>query len=504
MSKKIKRLLIANRGEIVCRIVATCRALGIETVTLYAADDAQLPHARIGDRAVLLEGESLAETYLSIEKIIQAAKDSGADAIHPGYGFLSENAKFAQAVQKAGLVFVGPPVQAIKTMGDKAESRMLCQRIGVPTVPGYDPPPQGFGTASGDAHYLKAAEKIGYPLLVKAAAGGGGKGMRIVESKEQLAGAIDSARSEAKNAFGDDRLLLEKYIVQPHHIEVQVFSDTHGNHVHLFERECSIQRRYQKIVEESPSPTISKETRQAITAEAVKICQHIQYVGAGTVEFIMGADEKFYFLEMNTRLQVEHPVTEMVTGFDLVQWQIEVAEGGVLPVKQDEIAQHGHAIEVRLYAEDAVKDFMPAPGTLQQFSLPHLPRVRCENGYASGNTVSASYDPMIAKLAAWGETRAEAIRTLLGALAQTQIQGVANNRVFLQRVLRHSEFAKGKTATDFIPRHKQELLEFERNDDALAALAAAYMLFTPQAVATGGEQKAEHSAWTNAKLKGVA
>ncbi len=495
--KKIKRLLIANRGEIACRIVATCRAMGIETVTLFAADDRDLPHAYAGDFSVLLEGKNLSETYLNIEKIIAATKASGADAVHPGYGFLSENAGFAEAVIKAGLIFVGPPPKVIKLMGDKAESRMLCQSIKVPTVPGYD------GDATDIKTLTKEAEKIGFPLLVKAAAGGGGKGMRIVTQASELTSALESAKSEAKNAFGDDRLLMEKYLTQPRHIEVQVFSDTHGNHLHLFERECSIQRRYQKIVEESPAPQLSDKTRERMVAEAIKITTHIGYVGAGTVEFIFDSSGEFYFLEMNTRLQVEHPVTEMVTGLDLVQMQIEVAQGKKLRISQADVKQHGSAIEVRLYAEDSARDFMPSPGTLSSFELPHLPHVRCENGYASGSTVSASYDPMIAKIAAWGNTRAEATERLLNALSQTQVSGVTNNRAFLMKVLSQPAFAKGDTSTDFIAKHKEVLLQTAPSDADVAALAAAYLLTDAKQASGGTVLEVEHSAWVSPKLAGV-
>ncbi|MDX2094483.1 MAG: biotin carboxylase N-terminal domain-containing protein [Alphaproteobacteria bacterium] len=496
--RRIKRLLIANRGEIACRIIATCRSMGIKAVTVYTEDDRDLPHARTGDAAVLLAGKTLSETYLNIEKMIDAAKASGADAIHPGYGFLSENARFAEAVTAAGLVFVGPTAETIRRMGDKAASRILCQSIGVPTVPGYD------GGATDLATLTREAATIGYPLLVKAAAGGGGKGMRIVEQESVLAGALESARSEAKNAFGDDRLLLEKYLTEPRHIEVQVFSDTHGNHVHLFERECSIQRRHQKIVEESPAPQLPSATRTRMTEAAVKITQHIGYVGAGTVEFIMDRSGAFYFLEMNTRLQVEHPVTEMVVGMDLVKLQLEVAQGGSLPFAQADVQQHGHAIEVRLYAEDPAREFFPCPGVLSEFSLPHLPQVRCENGYAAGNTVSPSYDPMLAKIAAWGETREAARARLLNALAQTRMSGVTGNRAFLMRVLEHPEFCAGNTGTHFIAEHKAQLLDAALSADDLASLAAAYLLFgTTAQKSTSAGEATEHSAWNHPKLVGM-
>ncbi len=494
--KKIRRLLIANRGEIVCRIAATCRAMGIETVTVFAEDDRDLPHARIGDFSVVLEGKELSGTYLNIEKLIAAAKSGKADAVHPGYGFLSENARFAEAVTKAGLLFVGPPAKAIALMGDKAESRRLCQAIGVPVVPGYD------GEATDARVLAKEAGKIGFPVLVKAAAGGGGKGMRIVERVEDLAAALESARSEAKSAFGDGRLLLEKYLTEPRHIEVQVFSDTHGNHVHLFERECSIQRRHQKIVEESPACHLTEATRKRMTDAALKIASHIGYVGAGTVEFIMDSKGEFYFLEMNTRLQVEHPVTEMITGLDLVRLQLEVAQGEKLPIAQNDVAQNGHAIEVRLYAEDPEREFLPSPGTLTHFVSPHLPQVRCENGYVGGNTVSAGYDPMIAKLAAWGTTREEAIVRLRGALAQTQIGGVINNRAFLMRVLDSKAFRAGMTTTDFIARHKAALFA-EYSDEELAGFAAAYLLLAAAPVQAATSAGIEYSAWNHPRLAGT-
>lgn len=495
MSRKITRLLIANRGEIACRIVATARVMGIETVTLFASDDRDLPHASVGDFAVELKGSGLAETYLNIVQILEVAKRSGADAIHPGYGFLSENAAFAEAVVKAGLVFVGPPASCISAMGDKAASRILCNKIGVPTIPGYD------GGSTDMKVLAKEAEKIGYPILAKAAAGGGGKGMRIVERAEDLAAAFESARSEAKNAFGDDRVLIEKYLVEPRHIELQVFSDSHGNHLHFFERECSIQRRHQKIIEESPAPGLPEKTRKGMIEAALKITKHIGYVGAGTMEFILDRRGEFYFLEMNTRLQVEHPVTEMVTGLDLVRLQLEVAQGAKLPMVQKDVAQHGHAIEVRLYAEDTAKGFMPSPGTLKEFTLPHLPLTRAENGYTSGNTVSASYDPMIAKLVAWGETRDAAIARMEALLGATRINGVTNNREFLLRVLQHPAFAAGKTHTNFIKEHEAALMRADLSDDEIAQIAAAFVLFGEGAAVAIREHASEQSAWT--KLAGA-
>ncbi len=494
----MKRLLIANRGEIVCRIVATARTMGIEAVTVFASDDRDLPHATIGDIGCELKGDTLAETYLNIEQLIAIAKKTKADAIHPGYGFLSENAKFAEAVAKAGLIFVGPPAKAISAMGDKAASRILCKKIGVPVIPGYD------GAAQDAATFTKEAKKIGYPVLVKASAGGGGKGMRIVERELDLKAALESAGSEARSAFGNGQLLLEKYLTEPRHIEVQVFSDTHGNHLHLFERECSIQRRHQKIVEESPSPNLPDATRSSMYAAATKLSAHIKYEGAGTIEFILDKSGEFYFLEMNTRLQVEHPVTEMVTGLDLVRLQLEVAAGKPIPFSQKEVIKRGHAIEVRLYAEDCARDFLPSPGTLSTFVLPHLPNLRCENGYRAGNAISARYDPMIAKIAAWGATRDAAIGTLLNGLLQTQIAGLTTNRAYLMRILDSKPFRIGATATDFVKKHQKILASPALSDEETAQLAAAYLLFggsvTQPRAATGAN--VEHSAWTNSKLAG--
>lgn len=494
--RPIKRLLIANRGEIVCRIVATCRRMGIETVSVFAGDDAGLPHARAGDFNVLLEGETLSQTYLNGAQLIAIAKKCKADAVHPGYGFLSENAEFAKAVEKAGLVFVGPPPEAIAAMGDKAASRQLVESIGVPVIPGYDGPKQDAAT------FKAVAKKIGYPVLVKASAGGGGKGMRVVEKESELAGAIESARGEAENAFGNGRLLLEKYLVKPRHIEVQVFSDMHGGHVHLYERECSIQRRHQKVVEESPAPGLSAASRKALCEAAVRIASHIGYVGAGTVEFIFDSRGQFYFLEMNTRLQVEHPVTEMVTGLDLVRLQLEVAAGSPLPFSQKDIGQCGHAVEVRLYAEDAERGFLPSAGVLSQFSVPVVPGVRIEAGYMAGNTVSSRYDPMIAKICASGATREEATRALSSVLAGSIVIGPANNRAFLIRVLESDAFKSGKVATDFIPVNEAALAPKAADDALVAEAIAAMLLFGQKQAAQESDSGPEQSAWVHAGLAG--
>jgi 3-methylcrotonyl-CoA carboxylase alpha subunit len=495
----MKRVLIANRGEIACRIAATCAQMGIEVVSIYAANERTAPHAFVGDMAVQLEGDTLAETYLNIEQLIDVATRTGADAVHPGYGFLSENAAFPEALKKHGITFIGPTGPMIRQMGDKAASRQLCHTIGVPVVPGYD------GEETDPQLLANEAQNIGYPVMVKAAAGGGGKGMRIVDAPDGFVAALETARSEAQHAFGDARILLEKYVANPRHIEVQVFSDSHGNHLHVFERECSIQRRHQKIIEESPSPNLTEERRAEMTEAALKITRHIGYVGAGTVEFIVdGNTGDFYFLEMNTRLQVEHPVTEMITGLDLVRWQIIAARGEALPLKQEEITCTGHAIEVRLYAEDPEKDFMPSPGTLHEFSLPHAPYLRCESGVAKGSDVTAHYDPMLAKLVTWGNCRGGAMVRMQHALANTRIAGVANNRDYLQRIFAHPAFRNGDISTHFIAQHKEELAPTIVSNDQLAMFAAA-ALMVPAGVALSGGDRAdmqEHSAWSDAALVG--
>jgi 3-methylcrotonyl-CoA carboxylase alpha subunit len=484
--RQISRLLIANRGEIACRIVATCRKMGIETVTVFAGDDKDLPHASAGDFNCLLEGDGLAQTYLNMAQLMDVAKRTRANAIHPGYGFLSENAAFAGMVAKAGLIFVGPPAAVIARMGDKAASRQLCESIGVPVIPGYD------GSKQDVATFSRAAAAIGYPVLVKASAGGGGKGMRVVERSEDLEAALVSARGEAEGAFGNGRLLLEKYLLQPRHIEVQVFSDTRKQHVHLFERECSIQRRHQKIIEESPAPNLPEATRQKLCAAAVAIARHIDYVGAGTVEFILDHKGEFFFLEMNTRLQVEHPVTELVTGLDLVRMQLEVAQGAALGVTQSDVQCRGHAVEARLYAEDAERGFLPAAGRLAVFDTPYVPGVRFEKGYGAGHVVSSRYDPMIAKIAAHGASRDEAIEALLYALSGTVVAGIVTNRGFLTRVLDSTAFRAGQTATDFLVRHA-DVLAPPAYDDALLAEAVAAHLLAGETHETGTQ---EHSAWT--------
>jgi len=453
MTRHIDTLLVANRGEIACRVMRTARALGLTTVAVHSAIDAEARHAREADIRVDLGGAKPADSYLLVDKLIKAAKASGAQAIHPGYGFLSENAGFARACDAAGLIFLGPPTSAIDAMGSKSAAKALMETAGVPLVPGYHGEAQDYET------FRAAAEVIGYPVLLKAAAGGGGKGMKVVERESELAEALASAQREAQAAFGDARMLVEKYVLKPRHVEIQVFADGHGNCLYLNERDCSIQRRHQKVVEEAPAPGLSAELRRAMGEAAVKAAKAIGYVGAGTVEFLLDARGEFFFMEMNTRLQVEHPVTEAITGLDLVAWQIRVARGEPLPISQNEVPLHGHAIEVRLYAEDPDNDFLPATGTLDLYrEAADGPGRRVDSGVAEGDTVSPFYDPMLGKLIAWGENREQARQRLLAMLAETAVGGVKTNLAFLRRVLVHPAFANAELDTGFIARHQGELL----------------------------------------------
>lgn len=453
MSQPIDTLLVANRGEIACRVMRTAKALGLTTVAVHSAVDAQARHAREADIRVDLGGARPADSYLQIDKLIAAARASGAQAIHPGYGFLSENAVFARACEAAGLIFLGPPASAIEAMGSKSAAKALMEKAGVPLVPGYHGEAQDYET------FRTAAEVIGYPVLLKAAAGGGGKGMKVVEQESELAEALASAQREAKSAFGDARMLVEKYVLKPRHVEIQVFADKHGNCLYLNERDCSIQRRHQKVVEEAPAPGLSPVLRRAMGEAAVKAAKAIGYVGAGTVEFLLDSRGEFFFMEMNTRLQVEHPVTEAITGLDLVAWQIRVARGEPLPIGQEQVPLNGHAIEVRLYAEDPERDFLPATGNLDLYREPVAgPGRRVDSGVAEGDTVSPFYDPMLAKLIAWGESREEARQRLLAMLAETAVGGIRTNLAFLRRVLAHPAFARAELDTGFIPRHQTQLL----------------------------------------------
>ncbi|MCE5363470.1 acetyl/propionyl/methylcrotonyl-CoA carboxylase subunit alpha [Pseudomonas anguilliseptica] len=451
--KPIDTLLVANRGEIACRVMRTAKAMGIQTVAVHSAIDASARHVREADLAVNLGGAKPADSYLLIDKLIAAAKASGAQAIHPGYGFLSENAGFARAIEAAGLIFLGPPASAIDAMGSKSAAKALMEAAGVPLVPGY------HGEAQDVETFRKAAEQIGYPVLLKAAAGGGGKGMKVVERESELAEALASAQREAQSSFGDSRMLVEKYVLKPRHVEIQVFADQHGNCLYLNERDCSIQRRHQKVVEEAPAPGLSPELRRAMGEAAVKAAQAIGYVGAGTVEFLLDERGDFFFMEMNTRLQVEHPVTELITGLDLVAWQIRVARGEPLPITQEQVPLIGHAIEVRLYAEDPDNDFLPATGTLTLYREANAgPGRRVDSGVSEGDEVSPFYDPMLGKLIAWGENREEARLRLLAMFKETCVGGVKTNLAFLQRVLAHPAFANAELDTGFIPRHEAQLL----------------------------------------------
>ena len=443
----LRRLLIANRGEIACRIIRTCRRLGVHTVAVHSEADRGALHVRSADEAVCIGPAPARDSYLNAGAAIAAARAARADAIHPGYGFLSENAAFAEACEAAGIRFIGPPASAIRAMGLKHEAKAIVSAAGVPVVPGY------MGEDQSNASLAKEAARIGYPLLVKAVAGGGGKGMRVVREASGLADAVAGARGEAENAFGDGRLMLERFLERPRHIEVQVFGDSHGGCVHLFERECSVQRRYQKIIEESPSPFISQATREAMTAAAVSAARAVGYVNAGTIEFIVDADGHFYFMEMNTRLQVEHPVTEAVTGLDLVEWQLRVASGEHLPLAQREIRSQGHAIEARLYSEDPRRGFLPSVGRVERFVRPQEDRDwRVDSGIEDGDAITVHYDPMIAKVIASGRDRASALAMLRRQLDRTAIFGVANNLPLLRAIAAHPQFAAGDVDTGFVDR----------------------------------------------------
>jgi propionyl-CoA carboxylase alpha chain len=439
------KILIANRGEIACRVIRTARRMDIKTVAVYSEADADALHAQLADEAVAIGGSKSAESYLSIEKIVAACKKTGAEAVHPGYGFLSEKAEFAKALKKAGIVFIGPPPKAVAAMGDKIESKKLAAKAGVSTVPGH------LDSVSDPKHAAKIAREIGYPVMVKASAGGGGKGMRIARNDKELNEGLASARNEARGAFGDERVFIEKYVDEPRHIEIQVLADAHGNCVHLGERECSIQRRHQKVIEEAPSPFLDEKTRRAMGEQAVALARAVGYASAGTVEFIVDKDRNFYFLEMNTRLQVEHPVTEYVTGLDLVELMIRVAAGEKLPFKQKDIRLKGHAIEARVYAEDPARNFLPSIGRLVRYRPPaEDAHIRVDAGVYEGGEISMYYDPMIAKLVAGGASRAEAAQRLAQALDAFYIRGLRHNVAFLSALIQLPRFAKGQLSTNLI------------------------------------------------------
>lgn len=448
----LQKLLIANRGEIACRIIRTAKRLGIRTVAVYSDADRHAQHVQLADESVFLGPAPSAESYLVVDKVIQAARDTGADAIHPGYGFLSENEDFAEDCSKHNIIFVGPPVSAIAAMGSKSAAKAIMSEAEVPLVPGY------HGSEQSIEKLQAEAQKIGFPVLLKAAYGGGGKGMRIVNNDSEFADALKSAKREAQASFGNDKMLVEKYLGNPRHVEIQVFCDQHGNAVYLAERDCSVQRRHQKVIEEAPAPAISQRTREAMGEAAIRAAQAIDYVGAGTVEFLLDSDSKFYFMEMNTRLQVEHPVTEMVTGQDLVEWQLLVASGETLPLAQDQIQVTGHAFEARIYAEDPEHEFLPSTGTLHVLRTPATDsHIRIDSGVIEGDEVSAYYDPMIAKLIVWGENRTIALRRLVQALHEYRVGGVKTNIDFLRRIANHQQFQRAELTTRFIEKYESDL-----------------------------------------------
>ncbi|HJT87604.1 MAG TPA: acetyl-CoA carboxylase biotin carboxylase subunit, partial [Bryobacteraceae bacterium] len=447
-----EKILIANRGEIACRVIRTARRMGIATAAVYSEADSHALHVELADEAYPIGPPPARESYLAIDRILDAAHRAGAQAVHPGYGFLSENAAFAEACAAARIAFIGPPAAAIRAMGSKSAAKALMEKSGVPLVPGYHGQAQDLPTLA------EAAARIGYPVLIKASAGGGGKGMRVVERPAQLEASVASAKRESAAAFGDDQVLLEKYLRHPRHIEIQVFADTHGNVVYLFERDCSIQRRYQKVIEEAPAPGMDPGRRRAMGEAACAAARAIGYVNAGTVEFIVEGGA-FYFMEMNTRLQVEHPVTEAITGEDLVEWQLRVASGDRLPKLQPELAIHGHAIEARVYAEEPARDFRPSIGVITHLKAPpQNEQVRVDTGVRAGDQISVYYDPMIAKLIAWDRDRPSALRQLRRALAAYEVAGVETNLAFLGALAAHPDFAAGPADTSFIPSHSAELM----------------------------------------------
>ena len=486
-------VLIANRGEIACRIIRTLRRLGIRAIAVYSDADRDALHVAQAEQALRIGPAPASESYLCADAILEAARRAGAQAIHPGYGFLAENAAFARACRDAGLTFVGPSPEAIEAMGAKDRAKAAAAGADVPLVPGR------HGGRQDHASLLEAAHEVGFPVLLKAVAGGGGKGMRVVARPDDFAAALEGARREAKAAFGDERMLLESYLEAPRHIEVQVFGDRHGQVVHLFERDCSVQRRHQKVIEEAPAPGLSGAQRAALGAAAVRLAQAIEYASAGTIEFLMDGSGAFYFMEMNTRLQVEHPVTEMITGLDLVEWQLRVAAGERLPLSQEEITLSGHAIEARLYAENPERGFLPSTGSVAHLRLPGPGEaLRVETGVRAGDRVSPFYDPMLAKLVVWGPDRAGALRRLRGALAETEVVGPSTNLEFLTRLAHHDAFASGGVATGFVHDHAAELLApaAPPDDEALAVAALWLLCLQRQRAAERAAASADpHSPW---------
>ncbi len=489
-------LLVANRGEIACRIMCTARDLGLRTVAVYSEADRDAPHVALADDAMLIGPPAVAESYLNIEAILKAARKTGVGAVHPGYGFLSENEVFAEAVEDAGLVFIGPPAKAIYLMGNKAEAKRLMIAANVPCVPGYQ------GTVQEDATLTTAADEIGYPVMVKAAAGGGGRGMRLVAEAAGMQAALAEARSEAANAFGSGELIIEKAIVRPRHVEIQIFADRHGNCIHLGERDCSVQRRHQKVIEEAPCPVMTPDLREQMGSAAVAAAKKVDYCGAGTVEFLLDETGSFYFLEMNTRLQVEHPVTEMVTGLDLVAMQIAVAQGASLPLSQSDVRLDGHAIEARLYAEDPANEFLPATGRIGLWRPATGDGVRVDAGIATGQEVTPFYDPMLAKIIAWGETRETARSRLVRALEDTVLLGPVTNSGFLADIVRDKGFARGEATTAFLDEAFPNGVAAQEPGPEDFVLAAAIMLDADRtsAFANAGYVSSGQLGWSSAEL----
>ena len=486
-------VLVANRGEIACRVIRTAKRLGYRTVAVYSEADASALHVSMADEAYCIGAPAANESYLKIDAILSAATSSGAQAIHPGYGFLSESEGFAQACSVAGIVFIGPPTQAIRAMGSKSAAKEIMEQANVPLVPGYHGEQQ-------DGEFLRTqAIEIGFPVLIKASAGGGGKGMRVVWNEAEFDDALTGAKREARSSFGDDKVLLERYLTKPRHVEIQIFADTHGQVVHLFERDCSIQRRHQKVIEEAPAPGLTAVLREKMGRAAVAAAQAIGYVGAGTVEFLLDEDGSFYFMEMNTRLQVEHPVTEMITGLDLVEWQLLVAAGEPLPLSQQDLTINGHAVEARIYAEDPARDFLPSIGRITHLRTPEEnAHVRIDTGIRQGDEVSIHYDPMIAKLIVWDSDRAGALRRLKQALAAFQVVGVTTNIGFLSQVAAHPAFAAVDLDTGFIERHRAGLFpETVDASDRILALASLDVLLrrTADAKILAGHSFDPHSPW---------
>jgi propionyl-CoA carboxylase alpha chain len=489
---KIKKILIANRGEIAVRVMRTAHDMGIKTVAVYSEADKHAVHARYADEAILIGPPQASKSYLDMDKILQAAKNTGCDAIHPGYGFLSENAVFAQRVTDEGLIFIGPSPHAIQVMGDKITSKQTVKTYTVPLVPGMDEPISEVGSAK------KIADEIGYPVMIKASAGGGGKGMRIVENPDDFEEHMERAQSEARNSFANDAVFVEKFIVNPKHIEVQIMGDTHGNVVYLFERECSIQRRHQKVIEEAPAALMTPEKRKAIGEAAVNVAKSCNYHGAGTVEFVADTDLNFYFLEMNTRLQVEHPVTEEITGMDLVKEQIRVAEGEKLSFQQEALTIRGHSIEVRVYAEDPESGFLPDTGTLKRYRIPKGPGIRVDDGMEEGSEVSIYYDPMVAKLVATGRDREAAIARMKRAIEDYEIEGIKTTLPFCHFVLNHENFLSGEFTTKFVDKYfKPEFLQSEWTDEEkeMAAMMAVIESEQNTNLKTKPASKSSASKW---------